>query len=168
MQQTVSKIACLGGPKEAALYFDHVFPIDLCTPSVFARTEPGNPSFVLDDLLALHVPPIGDPLFELVIESLLGGRGEAFGQYIHQSVTSGALLLTQVALAARGHDAWVGTEQRAIELADTIGPAYGRTVRLALEKNDVSRTEIRALNREIQKAVVKAGFGDGPTWNETN
>ena len=164
MPEAASRIACLGGPKEAALYFDHVFPIDLCTPSVLSHARPAESSPPFDEILALHVPALDNALFDPVVESLLGGRGEAFRQYVRQSLMSGALLFTEMAVAARGHEQWDGLDSHAIQMAESVGSAFNRSVRSALHRNDVSKKLIHALNREIQTALVKAGYGDCPTW----
>ncbi|HYI47121.1 MAG TPA: hypothetical protein VEX35_01535 [Allosphingosinicella sp.] len=103
------------------------------------------------------------------MESLLGERGEAYRQYLRQSLMSGALLMTMMGLAARGHKTLnLDLEDAALDTAEEISPAFRRSVQSALTRGRVSKPQINSLNREIQKAIVSAGYGDGPTWQASD
>jgi len=164
MTRAPSKIVCLGGPKEAALYFDKVFPIDMATPSLMEGAAEQNPDVDVTSLLANYLPSLDkfDEL-NLIINSLLESDTVAIKSYVEHSIMAMMAILHRV---NREHRAKFGKDYvpfSDLETPDFFTRKYG-DLKVFDMLHPNSKAGKERVNKIFSNMIDSAGFSETAIW----
>ncbi|MDJ0641580.1 MAG: hypothetical protein QNJ15_02075 [Erythrobacter sp.] len=156
MSQGLDKIVAMGPPKEAALYFDRVCPLDLGT-SLFHSQSNTDSGYI----------PFDDARFdESVVKSLLGSDGPA----IYTSLVN-ANFIYQIAnkLSSPASRKSFRENSYAREFAKFMNEKLGVDLDKLADDIESGQFDVEPLLKATATASIKVmddhGFGNVPIWN---
>ena len=155
---------CLGPAKEAALYFDHVFPLDLNAHIAMMFAGAMDRTLERKEILSPCVPSISSDEFDAVISSLLGENKLAKGGYHAQASLALTLFSARVTLGNCGggpqqmDDLILESEWYAI-------PEFREVLDACYQNGRLERADLYRFGALFEEIVEAAGFKRCPTWD---
>lgn len=151
------KAVSLGPPKEAALYFDQVYPFDM------SDTMLKKVGFIKGDIDPNAVPISQKTWDSHVLESILGSR-EAANHYIDMSLLSFAAFVLR---SSRGDIEFLGEVrgQSRDEFDTRLSSRFGFKLADLLKPGEDPGFDLNRLVRAIFQGLKGAGFENAPDWN---
>jgi hypothetical protein len=154
-------VICFGPPKEAALYFDRVFPFDSAN-AVFHKIsgEPLDPNCV---------PITGNTIDTNVLYSLFGQNSEGLEAYIKQVVTFAVVRTLRHAESDHEIAEIILADKRVLNdnkrLASIVNVDIETNLRSILNGDFDYQDVSRKLTEDVARAIEVAGFSDAPGWD---
>lgn len=159
------KIVCFGPPKEAALYFDAVFPVDLLTPSFLNQPGLDFDETEKTKILSEYLPHILDKNLLPALENLVGSNKDAVREYLIQTLVCTKLYFVIMAHEARkeGVDTQIWRDL-ALNDTDLVDPALMASVRESFDVGTLPANLFPLFNDALSRTLINAGFADVPSW----
>ncbi|WP_156170008.1 hypothetical protein [Aurantiacibacter luteus] len=160
-------VVAVGPPKEAALYFDEVLPMDFST-SLYAQFYSGDKNEIFDPSLHLPIDNM-DELVE-VLRSLLPNHDDALDYYWRQWRTAN-WLLTSISISKLGATdsdrlASKFTDGQLDDLLAPGGITY-KQLRTLIDQGEFDPRKYSDAQADlIGKIVEDAGFETAPIWDQ--
>jgi len=166
MEQT-NKVIALGPPKEAALYFEEVLPLDLSYSWLTALgIRDSESEGLLSDIEHLGIPFDGASFDEKIVESLMPRTNNAADVYVNQLAAGSwlplSLILAHVLSSEAVEDLSKHDSMRKIF---AMGGVSLDEVVKSINNNDFNATKYTDQSIPIfSRYVERAGFRKSPTW----
>ncbi|WP_162875457.1 hypothetical protein [Sphingomonas crusticola] len=167
---THSKIVCLGPPKEAALYFDRVFPIDLGTPSFVRNTTVSQngeelTEEMVEELLENYVPKLNDPRTNSVISSLFRSDIKESRVYVEHTIASFGLLMLYIAAADKNGKFLPRDKPMEDHLSKVLDVSFSTEINKARRSQKVTNQQRAIINKALDRMIIESGFSNSPIWD---
>lgn len=157
----------MGSPKEAALYFERVFPIDFAFPAFAGAFPTGDPEDSFERALNLEIPFRNEGFYNSVLKNLLANDDAAIDAYVNLFALSFCFWTLPILAFCQNREELAAFEEKINPRASfaRAGLDYDQAVREAFGRNSFNLGEFVEKNIDKYEIVLRsAGLDSAPTW----